>query len=178
MILSSMVLIAGCGSKKTVTVYFGDRQREVDDQYTNRHVNTEDIGNTTEKVLALTKQTENNSDTIQDTILFLSIKQPFSSAQYMKEVFAKNYSSLLWYEVLRDEEVTIACNSQKTQLLSFRMVEDPLSEAYIYISQLFVTDPKGVWSYIVSYVSTEKKSSKELIKEMKQITCNAKNAVR
>jgi len=94
-LLSLIVIIGGCSSKKTVTVYFGNWQREVDEKYSNRHVNADDIGNATERVLAFTKQGENNSDTIQDTLLFLSLKQPFSSANYMKETFAKNYSSLL-----------------------------------------------------------------------------------
>jgi len=109
----TVFLLSACGQKPSATVSFGDRKRAIDESYTRRYSNAEDIGNQTARALALTQKAQDNSGDIEDTIMFLAINQSFSSVTQMKDAFAKNYSKLLGYDSIRDETITIACEKQK-----------------------------------------------------------------
>lgn len=172
-VLSLFVLVlGGCGKNNDNIVNFWPRSIALEKWYEHQYVETDDMGNAAEKVLAF-RQAEEKEDTtnILDTIMIVKLAQYVESPSEFKTSFSKNYQSLIWFDKREDKQISIWCKKQKAEVLQFSYSDNPLDESFLYVTQLYLSDANQRQSYMLSHVTQHKKTAKGLIKKMKGIAC-------
>jgi hypothetical protein len=104
--------------------------------------------------------------------LVLQINQYFDSQQQFKDAFVKNYISLVWFDVIQDQNINLDCWNQKGAMFQFAYSDNPVENSLLYVTQLYLLDTDQKQSYMLSHVTQQKKDAKALINQMKGIACS------